>query len=115
MISTVYDLHDWAYDLYAGNLLSSATQRQRLDFSPIPVAIPGVHAGYGLGVFIDNGWIGHNGSLPGYQTLAVYLPRLKATVVVLTNTDASYRARTTADLIGEAITGIISPGNRFIL
>jgi D-alanyl-D-alanine carboxypeptidase len=28
---------------------------------------------YGLGLFVIAGWIGHNGSLPGYQSLTIYL------------------------------------------
>ncbi len=35
--------------------------------------IPG--AGYGLGIFKVRGWIGRNGSLPGYEVLPVYLPQ----------------------------------------
>ena len=35
----------------------------------------------------DNGWLTHSGEVPGYNTQFGYLPKLKATIVVLTNTD----------------------------
>ncbi len=113
MISTVYDLHTWARDVAVGTLLSPATQRQRLRFVPIPIS--GVTAGYGLGLLYDNGWIGHNGSLPGYQSLAIYLPRQHATVVVLVNSDINYNGSALTTLLGQAITKIISPGHVFTL
>ena len=53
MISNVYDLHMWAVNVAVGKLLTPATQRQRLRFLPVP--LPGVKAGYGLGLFYDNG------------------------------------------------------------
>jgi D-alanyl-D-alanine carboxypeptidase len=113
MISTVNDLHVWADDVATGKLLTPATQRQRLRFLPVP--LPGVTAGYGLGLLYDNGWIGHNGSLPGYQSLAIYLPQQKATVVVLVNSDINYRGSSLTTLLGRAITEIISPAHVFTL
>ena len=35
--------------------------------------------------------IGHNGTLPGYETVAVYLLDKQLTLVILTNTDIHYR------------------------
>jgi D-alanyl-D-alanine carboxypeptidase len=111
MISTLSDLHAWARDVATGRLLTPATQRRREHFIPIP-GLAG--AGYGLGLFDVNGWIGHNGSLPGYQSLAIYLPSQRATVVVLVNSDVSYRGEGLTTLIGQAITKIISPGHIFV-
>jgi D-alanyl-D-alanine carboxypeptidase len=111
MISTLGDLHTWARDVATGRLLTPATQRQREHFLPIE-GLAG--AGYGLGLFDVNGWIGHNGSLPGYQSLAIYLPSQRATVVVLVNSDVSYRGEGLTTLIGQAITKIISPGHIFV-
>lgn len=113
MISTVYDLHVWAHDVAVGTLLTPATQRQRLRFLPVPM--PGVTVEYGLGIFYDNGWIGHNGSLPGYQSLAIYLPQQRATVVVLVNSNVDYHGNELTTLLGQAITKIISPGHVYTL
>jgi D-alanyl-D-alanine carboxypeptidase len=113
MISTLGDLHTWARDVATGRLLTKAMQHRRERFLPIP--LPGIHAGYGLGLFRINGWIGHNGSLPGYQSLTIYLPSRRATVVVLVNTDIDHRGSATTTLIGRAITRIITPRHVFDL
>ena len=113
MISTLRDLHGWARAVATGTLLSPATQRQRERF--LPTGIAGVKGGYGLGLLNDNGWIGHNGSLPGYESLTIYLPPQRATVVVLVNSDIVYRGNELTTLLGEAITRIITPRHIFYL
>ncbi|MER7734734.1 serine hydrolase domain-containing protein [Streptomyces erythrochromogenes] len=107
MISDLQNLRSWARTLATGALLTPATQAQRLKTTS--VGIPG--AGYGLGLFDIQGWIGHNGSLPGYQSLAVYLPQARATLVVILNTDILHDGQEPSTLFGEAITGIVSPDN----
>ncbi|WP_329468090.1 serine hydrolase domain-containing protein [Streptomyces sp. NBC_01431] len=109
MISNLPDLKSWAHTLATGTLLSAKTQAARLRFLPTP--IPG--AGYGLGILNVQGWIGHNGSLPGYETLTVYLPEAKATMVVVLNTDILHNNIEPSTLFGQAITRIVSPGHVF--
>ncbi|MGW4567590.1 serine hydrolase domain-containing protein [Streptomyces sp. NPDC004561] len=117
MISTLHDLHIWAPTVATGQLpdgrrmISAAAQRQRLVTPATP--IPG--AGYGLGIFNVRGWIGHNGSLPGYESLTVYLPATRTTLVVLLNTDIDHAGQEPSTLFGEAITRIISPRHVFNL
>ncbi|MCS0604804.1 beta-lactamase family protein [Streptomyces sp. LP11] len=117
MISTLDDLRIWARTVATGELpdgkrmISPATQRQRL-VTP-PTTIPG--AGYGLGIFDVQGWIGHNGSLPGYESLTVYLPATRTTLVVLLNTDTAHDGTEPSTLFGQAITRIISPRHVFDL
>ncbi|MGE7389847.1 serine hydrolase domain-containing protein [Streptomyces sp. NPDC004126] len=105
MISDLEDLRSWAKTLATGTLLTPATQAERLKTTS--VGIPG--AGYGLGLFDVQGWIGHNGSLPGYESLGVYLPEEKATLVVILNTDALHDGQEPSTLFGEAITEIVTP------
>ncbi|MGW7456927.1 serine hydrolase domain-containing protein [Streptomyces sp. NPDC054797] len=105
MISDLQDLRSWARTLATGTLLTPATQAERLKTTPMN--IPG--AGYGLGIFNVQGWIGHNGSLPGYETLTVYLPQEQATMVVVLNTDVLHDGQEPSTLFGEAITGIVTP------
>lgn len=105
MISDLEDLRSWARTLATGTLLKPATQAERLKTRPINV--PG--DGYGLGIFNVQGWIGHNGSLPGYETLTVYLPEAQATMVVLLNTDDLHEGQEPSTLFGEAITSIVTP------
>ncbi|MFF4265108.1 serine hydrolase domain-containing protein [Streptomyces virginiae] len=110
MISDLSDLRSWAKTLATGTLLTPATQAQRLD---VVDALPGT--GYGLGIFDVQGWIGHNGSLPGYGSLVLYLPEAKATLVVLLNTDIGYQGQEPSTLVGEAITKIVTPDRVYTL
>ncbi len=108
MISTLSDLRRWAPVLATGRrLLTPRTQAERLQAVPIPGAPTDVS--YGLGLFVAAGWIGHNGSLPGYQSLTIYLPSEHATLVILINTDNSYQNQEPSTLLGEAITEIVTP------
>ncbi|MEU5112855.1 serine hydrolase domain-containing protein [Streptomyces longwoodensis] len=117
MISQLQDLRVWARTVATGQLpdgnrmISEATQKQRL--ATPPTSIPG--AGYGLGIFDVQGWIGHNGSLPGYESLTIYLPSAQATLVVMLNTDINYKGQEPSTVFGDAITRIISPSHVFNL
>jgi D-alanyl-D-alanine carboxypeptidase len=117
MISTLNDLRIWAPTVATGTfpngdaMISPAAQKQRL-ITP-KTTIPG--AGYGLGIFNVQGWIGHNGSLPGYESLTIYLPSAEATLVVVLNTDINHDNSEPSTLVGQAITKIISPANVFDL
>jgi D-alanyl-D-alanine carboxypeptidase len=117
MISTLENLRVWARTVATGELpdgeplISPVTQKQRL--TTPPTTIPG--AGYGLGIFNVQGWIGHNGSLPGYESLTIYLPSAQATLVVVLNTDINHQNQEPSTLFGDAITTIISPDHVFNL
>lgn len=110
MISTLGDLHIWAKEVATGTLLRPKTQRQRERFIPIE---KGATASYGFALFDVNGWIGHDGLVPGYETLAVYLPAAKATVVVLLNSDVNPPHEESSALLGAAITNVITPKHVF--
>ena len=107
MISDLRDLRRWAEIVATGALLSAQTQRERLTL--LPTGIPGTS--YGLGIFETGGWIGHNGSIPGYQSVTVHLPARKATLVVLINTDVGFQGQEPSSLLARAITGIVTPDN----
>ncbi|WP_329196237.1 MULTISPECIES: serine hydrolase domain-containing protein [unclassified Streptomyces] len=112
MISDREDLRTWARVVATGTLLTPQTQAQRLkvlNADNIP------DSGYGLGIFNVEGWIGHNGSLPGYESLTVYLPGPQATLVVLLNTDITYQGSEPSTLFGQAITKTVTPKHVFDL
>ncbi|MFE7231470.1 serine hydrolase domain-containing protein [Streptomyces sp. NPDC057596] len=117
MVSNLDDLRVWARTVATGvlpdgtRLISPASQKQRL--TTPPTSVPG--AGYGLGIFDVRGWIGHNGSLPGYESLTVYLPSARTTLVVLLNSDIDDKGTEPGTLLGEAITKIVTPGHVFDL
>ena len=108
VISTLEDLRVWAKALATGTLLRPETQRQRLETDG---------GGYGLGLFDLAGWIGHNGSIPGYQTAAVYLPDRETTLVVLVNSDqtADDGDADAGTALATAITSIATPQNVYTL
>jgi len=109
MISTLDDMRIWAPALATGKLLTPEMQGQRLQ----TVTTPGMPAtdGYGVGLFNLGGWIGHNGSLPGYQTVSVYLPEKQTSMVIFTNTDIAFNGQEPSTLVAKAITEIITPDN----
>ena len=109
MISTLDDMRIWAPALATGKLLTPEMQAQRLQ----TVTTPGMPAtdGYGVGLFNLGGWIGHNGSLPGYQTVSVYLPEKETSMVIFTNTDIAFNGQEPSTLVAKAITEIITPDN----
>ncbi|CAH0142619.1 serine hydrolase domain-containing protein [Rhodococcoides fascians] len=108
MISTLDDLRVWVPALAKGDLLAPGTQHQRLETHSLDPQDP--MSGYGLGLFNVHGWIGHNGSLPGYKTVAVYLPEKDTTLVVFVNTDIDGPSDLVSALM-TPITEILSPEN----
>ncbi|MFG3514287.1 serine hydrolase domain-containing protein [Streptomyces bobili] len=107
MISDLHDLRRWARIVATGTLLSPRTQAERL--KTLPTGYPGTS--YGLGIFKSGGWIGHNGSIPGYESVTVYLPSRKATLVLMLNTDRMYEGKEPSSLVARAITEIVTPDN----
>jgi D-alanyl-D-alanine carboxypeptidase len=82
-----------------GHHLQRSTQAQRLQW------VGGGGARYGLAIFDVNGYLGHNGELPGFQSFMGYNPANRTTVVVLTNLSAGPQPERpgTADSIARAI------------
>jgi D-alanyl-D-alanine carboxypeptidase len=113
MISTLDDVRIWAPALATGKLLTPQMQAQRLQTVGSPGMPP--QDGYGLGIFNLGGWIGHNGSLPGYQTVAVYLPQKQTTLVILTNTDIEYQGSEPSTTLATAITKELTPDHIYSL
>ena len=111
MISTLDDMHIWAPALATGKLLSPAMQAQRLQ----TLSLPGQPAGdgYGLGIVNLGGWIGHNGSVPGYEAVAVYLPEKQTTLVILINADVGGSEPSTP--LATAITKVLSPDHVYTI
>jgi D-alanyl-D-alanine carboxypeptidase len=107
MISTLHDMRIWAKAVATGALLKPAVQRQRERFVPFPFA---PQSGYGFGLFDVDGWIGHDGAVPGFESLTVYLPAKQATMVILINSDAEIQSNT---ILGEVVSQVITPAHPF--
>lgn len=90
MISTLEDLRVWGTALGTGEgILSAQSQQLRIASLDENLSIAGntSDAVYGLGVGRIDGWIGHTGELPGYNTSVVYEQQRRTTVVVIVNSD----------------------------
>jgi D-alanyl-D-alanine carboxypeptidase len=107
MVSNLDDMHAWADALATGTLLDPATQKQRLETVSTPPMPP--QDGYGLGIFDLAGWVGHNGSLPGYQTVAARLASRQMTMVIMSNTDIPAQGGEPSTALANAITNIVTP------
>ncbi|MGW7448652.1 serine hydrolase domain-containing protein [Kitasatospora sp. NPDC054795] len=113
VISSLADLQTWSKVLATGEpLIKPATQAERLKFVPVG---PTPDLGYGFGVFTTHGWIGHNGSLPGYESVVIYLPQAKASLAILLNTDIPHDGSEPSTFLARAITRIVSPNNVYTL
>jgi D-alanyl-D-alanine carboxypeptidase len=89
MVASALDLARWCQSLYGGRVLGEAALKDMLDFHrPTPDEPP--VTGYGLGteeiavrgLFQSYGHLGYH---YGTMSAMLYLPKLKASVVVLTN------------------------------
>ncbi|MGI9125831.1 MAG: serine hydrolase domain-containing protein [Mycobacterium sp.] len=110
IISTLEDMRIWVPAVATGRLLSPELQEQRLRTDPA------ADVGYGLGLFTVAGWIGHNGSVPGYQTVAVYLPARQITLVVMINTDIAVPGSgDPSGVLANAITTALTPDHVYKL
>ncbi|MFF7990981.1 serine hydrolase domain-containing protein [Kitasatospora xanthocidica] len=113
VISSLSDLHTWSKVLATGTpLVSPTTQAERLKVKDVG---PSPDLAYGFGLFKTHGWIGHNGSLPGYESVVLYLPEAQASLVILLNTDILHDGSEPSTALARAITQIVSPNNVYTL
>ena len=103
-VSTVKDLLRYGPALATGHgLLGAGMQRKRLEF--VATTTGTNKLGYGLGIANFFGFLGHTGSIPGYNSFVAYDPKLHATVVVLVNLNQSPDANGPADALDKLIIG----------
>jgi len=82
MISTLEDLQIWARALGTGELLSAELIAERDTWVPVVPLYS-----YGLGIANFDGWVGHNGAIPGYNSDNWYRTDLDATILVFANSE----------------------------
>lgn len=89
VVSTMDDLEKWAHALFTGEgVLSPEMQQLRRDSiltSPPP---NNESSGYGIGIGNRNGWWGHTGEIPGYNTALFHNYDSDTTIIVIVNSDA---------------------------
>lgn len=102
-ISTAADLATYVEALIGGGLLSPELQQERLDsLRPIDDDDPQA-AQYGLALAQLGPLLGHDGSLPGFQSVMGHDPETGLTMIVLTNLQAAPDRQQTANLIAQTL------------
>lgn len=102
-ISTAEDLATYVEALVGGGYLSAKLQQQRL--ASIEPSIPGdpASAGYGMAIAQFGPMLGHDGSLPGFQSFMGHDPDRKITLIVLANLPAGPGGEQVANEIARAV------------
>lgn len=109
LISTTVDLRKWARTLGSGSLLKPATQARRLEFNGLKPNSKEKYYGFGMGKAA--GWVGHTGTLPGYNVCCYYLPSQDLTIVTIANSDMPTKDGLPASAIMMEITKVLTPKN----
>ncbi len=88
MISKIKDLKQWAYHLANGSLLSETMKAERFNFNN--------HYGFCIQSirYKNDFWVGHPGSIPGYNTQMWYNLTDKTTIIINSTTDDNMPAQT---------------------
>ena len=106
-ISTAGDLATYVEALIGGGLLSTELQAVRLDsLQPVDADDP-QSAQYGLALAQLGPLLGHDGSLPGFQSVMGHDPATGLTMIVFTNLQAAPDGAQTADLIAERLIPVL--------
>jgi len=89
LVSTVEDLYLWNRALFAGKIVSKGLLQQ----AHTPHVLPdGTNTRYGygwqMGYILGSPTVEHGGSVHGFQTMMIYLPKEEICVAILTNCDA---------------------------
>ncbi len=103
VISRLHDLKIWAKALATGQLLSAATQKERLSWVNTGLLWLGKPYRYGLGVIDFGGFIGHSGAIFGFNSWMGYLPQKGATIIVLANLILAAGPSAPAEKLAEVI------------
>jgi D-alanyl-D-alanine carboxypeptidase len=91
LTSTLHDLRRYCPAMATGHgLLDRRMERKRLDFVDISQDIQTPGAGYGLGIFAlptaAGTFLGHDGGVPGFDTVCVYAPQSRTTILAFGTT-----------------------------
>jgi D-alanyl-D-alanine carboxypeptidase len=95
VVSTAGDALRFVEALAAGDLVSSASHAALLTTVPASrVRLPGksFDIGYGLGVLVGDGWVGHDGAIPGYETNAFAKVEVGSVVVLVNKSTVAFAA-----------------------
>ncbi len=109
MQSNLADVMTWAKAVGTGATLSKKGQAERLKGNPASKKPPNEEYLFALGR--DNGWLAHDGDIPGFNAQLAYLPKGDVTIVVMTNSDIATSGATPAPVIFKALATVVTPDN----
>lgn len=88
VISTLDDLEKWAHALFTGEGILTPELQQLRRASILTAPPPNTAtAGYGIGLGNRDGWWGHTGEIPGYNTALFHSYDAETTIIVIVNSD----------------------------
>lgn len=96
LVSTATDLITFARGLFGGALFDDPES-----LVAMTTATPGTF--YGLGVMLQEDYMGHAGAIAGFRTLLEYAPESDTVVVMLYNIDVADPAQGLADILNPAL------------
>ena len=99
MISSAADLRVWVRELSEGSLLAPETQQARLDAIK---RLDGqqINFGYGLGIIGLNEFLGHDGAIYGFSSIALRRPQTETTIVIVANESTNFTTPTLTMAVG---------------
>jgi D-alanyl-D-alanine carboxypeptidase len=109
VVSTAGDLLRFVEALAAGDRVSPASHAARLTTVPASrVRLPGesFDIAYGLGVIVSNGWVGHDGAIPGYETEAYAKVGVGSVVVLVNKSTVVFAAQPIAIIVRDRTFGL---------
>lgn len=96
MVSTASDLVTFARGLFGGALFDDPE-------SLVAMTTPAPGSSYGLGITLQEEYMGHAGGIAGFRTLLNYAPEFDTIVVMLYNNDAADPELGLADVLNPAL------------
>jgi D-alanyl-D-alanine carboxypeptidase len=106
-ISTARDLATYVEAMIGGGLLSTELQAVRLDSLQLVDSDDPQSAQYGLALAQLGPLLGHDGSLPGFQSVMGHDPETGLTMIVFTNLQAAPNGEQTANLIAQTLIPVL--------
>jgi D-alanyl-D-alanine carboxypeptidase len=110
IVSNLDDVMTWGKAVGTGATLTPKTQRSRLQGNP---ASQSGEREYAFAIGKDNGWLVHDGELPGFNSQLAYFPKDDITLIVLANSDMSAAGSTAtpAPVIFTELAKVLTPSN----
>lgn len=96
LVSTAPDLISFARGLFGGTLFDDPE-------SLVAMTTPAPGSSYGLGIMLQEGYMGHAGYIAGFRSVLNYAPELDAVIVMLYNHDGADPEQSLADVMNPVL------------